>query len=64
MCEICLKFTIKTTERRNDAKFRHISHIVLMFSSLTLNSRLDTLAQERKILTVNLNPFLPNVTLM
>ena len=43
-CEICLKLTIKTPERRQwrrsgviNVNFKHISYIFLVFLSLTLN---------------------------
>ena len=43
-CEICLKLTIKTSERRHWRRsdvfiviFEHISHLVLVFLLLTLN---------------------------
>ena len=43
-CEICSKLTIKTPERRHWRRsdvfivnFEHISHLVLVFLSLTLN---------------------------
>ena len=43
-CETCTKLTIKTPERRQwrrsgvfIANFEHISHLVLLFLSLTLN---------------------------
>ena len=44
MCEICSKLTMKTPERRHwrrsgvfIVKFKHISHLVLVFILLTLN---------------------------
>ena len=42
MCEICLKLTIKTPERRGVFmfNFEQISHIVLVFSLLTLNKKI------------------------
>ena len=48
-CEICSNLTIKTPERRQHqwrrsgvfiVNFEHISHLVLMFLSLTLNFQL------------------------
>ena len=43
-CEICLKLTIKTPERRHWRRsgvfivnFKHISHLLLVFLLLTLN---------------------------
>ena len=49
MCETCSKLTIKTLGRRNWRRFNvfivnfeQISHIVLVFSMLTLNKKMST----------------------